>query len=125
MGITIQWDNPERTVLRYEFSGMWTWDEFFSAQAYRRPMLEGIWHTVHHLVIFLPDQQPPSTFTLHATKIDSVRFKYSGLYAIVGASSFIRVTAGVLRRMGNTMARDAYFFDTIEEAYYFLQVKQP
>jgi hypothetical protein len=123
MGVTVQWDNAERNVLRYEFSGSWTWEEFFAAQESRRPMIDGIGHTVHHLIIFQPDQKPPSLFTLHATKIDSIRFKYSGLYAIVGASSFIRMTAGVLRRMGNTMARDAVFFDTIEEAYNFLRAK--
>lgn len=120
MGVWIQWANAERTVLRYEFSGAWTWQEFFDAQEARRPMLEGVYHTVHHLVIFLPDQHPPTMFTLNATKIDSMRFKYSGYYAVVGASAFLKMTAGVLRRMGNTMARDTHFFDTIEEADAFL-----
>jgi len=31
MGITITWDNEDRTILRLDFAGMWSWEEYDEA----------------------------------------------------------------------------------------------
>jgi hypothetical protein len=31
MPVEIQWDNPEKTTLRYTVTAPWTWDEFWAA----------------------------------------------------------------------------------------------
>jgi hypothetical protein len=28
MGVKVVWDNDEQTILRVEFAGLWTWDDF-------------------------------------------------------------------------------------------------
>jgi hypothetical protein len=121
MPVTVQWDNDQKTVLRYEFSDVWTWEEFFEAQGQREPLLQDVHHRVHHLLIFAPHQRVPALLTFNAKRLDDRRFKYSGYYAVVGAPLLMRMLTSALRRIGNTMARDAYFFDTEAEARAFLQ----
>ena len=31
MGVTVHWDNDHQTVIRYDFTGHWTWDDFQAA----------------------------------------------------------------------------------------------
>lgn len=47
MGILVNWDNPQRTVVRWEFSGWWSWHDFSVAQKKSNRLLESVNHTVH------------------------------------------------------------------------------
>ena len=47
MGITVTWDNPQRTVLRWEFKGWWSWYDFSVAQKQSNEMMVSVAHTVH------------------------------------------------------------------------------
>ncbi len=31
MPVTISWDNPDKTILLYQFENRWTWDELYAA----------------------------------------------------------------------------------------------
>jgi hypothetical protein len=39
MMILVEWDNEEKTVVRWTFSGDWTWDDFRAAQAQMHEMI--------------------------------------------------------------------------------------
>lgn len=47
MGILVNWDNPEKTVVRWEFTGWWSWYDFSVAQKKSNEMLASVPHTVH------------------------------------------------------------------------------
>lgn len=47
MGILVNWDNAQRTVVRWEFSGWWSWNDFSVAQKKSNMLLESVNHTVH------------------------------------------------------------------------------
>ena len=32
MPVTVEWDNPEKTIMRMSMIGRWTWDEAYEAQ---------------------------------------------------------------------------------------------
>jgi len=39
MPITVQWDDTDETIMRNEFSGKWTWEEFFDANRQASTMI--------------------------------------------------------------------------------------
>lgn len=47
MPIRVYWDSPDKTVIRFDVTGRWTWDEFFTAHREARKMLDGVNHSVH------------------------------------------------------------------------------
>jgi hypothetical protein len=51
MGISVVWDNAEKTVIRYVFNGSWNWHDFRTAVASSDLMLD----TVTHITDFILD----------------------------------------------------------------------
>ena len=47
MSITVTWDNPINTVLRWEFNGWWSWYDFSVIQKQSNEMMASVKHTVH------------------------------------------------------------------------------
>jgi hypothetical protein len=50
MTVTVAWDDEAKTILRYEFTDPWTWDEFFAVLDADDDLIGSVEHTVH--VIF-------------------------------------------------------------------------
>jgi hypothetical protein len=49
MPIRVIWDSPDKTVIRYDVEGRWTWEEYYTARREARKMLDGVDHSVHFL----------------------------------------------------------------------------
>lgn len=60
MAVTVGWDNPEHTVLLYDFSETWTWEELFRAAQEDDSLLEGIEYTVHQIFDMQKTRMIPS-----------------------------------------------------------------
>ena len=46
MGIVLEWENGQHTIIRWTFSGAWTWDDFEAAQREFHAMLNTVDHNV-------------------------------------------------------------------------------
>ena len=42
MGVEVEWDNQEQTVLRYTVVGHWTWEEFYAARDRARALADKV-----------------------------------------------------------------------------------
>ena len=49
MSITIQWDNHEKTVIRWDFAQQWTSEQFVQALMTGMTLVKGVGHTVYGL----------------------------------------------------------------------------
>lgn len=45
MGIYVEWDNVDKTIIRYIFEGAWTWYDFRAAIAVADRLLDTVTHT--------------------------------------------------------------------------------
>jgi hypothetical protein len=53
VGVRIDWDNAEKTIICYQFDGHWTWEEFFAAKEAANALMD----TVHHklgVILYTP-----------------------------------------------------------------------
>ena len=46
MGVNVLWDNEEKTIIRQDYQGPWTWNEFFQACAQSAGMMREVTHRV-------------------------------------------------------------------------------
>jgi hypothetical protein len=44
MGITIQWDNEQQTIMRFDLDPHWTWDELFAAKKQAHELVSMVSH---------------------------------------------------------------------------------
>jgi hypothetical protein len=56
MPVTVQWHDAEHTILRYEFSGRWTWDEVFRAYQRAGVLCASVQHTVYGILLATDDE---------------------------------------------------------------------
>lgn len=119
MAVTPHWDNDDKTVLRYDLAGRWTWDEFFAAFDEGTKMLAEAQHTVHFIVNpidlmskgYLPPGVLQNTLTLYRrTKANA------GATVIVGGSPLFRSLNGIGQRIYPRIAQRMHFADSLDEA---------
>ncbi|NDJ75458.1 MAG: hypothetical protein GYB65_04290 [Chloroflexi bacterium] len=51
MGLTVQWDNTEQTVVRWDFAGRWSSDDFIDAVQHTISLAEAVPHSVYVLAM--------------------------------------------------------------------------
>lgn len=59
MAVRVRWDDARQRVIRYDFEGMWTWDEFSEANAAALDLFASADGTVHVIADLTASQALP------------------------------------------------------------------
>lgn len=98
MGITVEWDNPEKTVLVFTNSGDQSWEEFFAGVKKVNEMIRSVPHDVA-LIIDGRDLKsiPPSAMTHFRNALDSL----PSTTRVIGVvnSPFIRAIGNIMQKI--------------------------
>lgn len=97
MGITVEWDNPEKTILLFTNVGDQTWEEFFTAVKQTNEMIRSVPHNVDLIIDGRELKSiPPSAMTNFRNALNSL----PTTTRVVGV-----VTSPFLRAIGNIMQK--------------------
>lgn len=99
MAITIEWDNSEKTVLRYRFIDNWTWDEYLEELKKGRAMMVSVSHYVCILNDFTEMKRLPPNFITLARSVINSRPENTGLAIFVSTDSFFKIMHSVLKKI--------------------------
>lgn len=129
MGVTVVWDNDEKTVQRYIYRGIWNWDEVHAAVTEGHRMLDTIDHKAASIVDMSGTSFVPSNAIVHLRRVFTVggsHPNYSGLTVFLKAHPFIKAI--------HMMVRDTYpdsaaniefaFASTLDEAYTIIEMQR-
>ncbi len=118
MGITVVWDNPEQTVLRYIYSGQWNLDNFYQALQESREMMDKVHCRVGVIIDVQNSKLVPNGVLSHGKNVSVRKHPNQGKSIIVGASGLVRTLFDVYKKVYRTSFDDsAYAFAaTLEEA---------
>ncbi|MFN8376170.1 MAG: hypothetical protein U0694_25260 [Anaerolineae bacterium] len=119
MGVQVQWDNPEKTILRYDMSGKWTWDRFFNAYEAGKALM----NTVSHKVNFIlnPTDEisraytPPNAMS-HMISIGRKAHPMAGKTVSISNNTFTRVLLQMVSKVNPKIAEMYAFADSLEDA---------
>ena len=124
MSVTIQWDNEEKTILRYDMSGFWTWDEFFPAFEQGKQMISEVEHEVSFIVNPLDNQSRnhiPTSVLTHIRSINRNVPPNAGPTVSVSVSNFARALIRTLSYLAPQIAERYFFADSLEQARILLK----
>jgi len=114
MGITVRWDNEEKTIVRWDFDGRWTADDLYEAHARTLALAGNVDHTVYGLGVV---QRPAPV------KVSTINEQLMGPwpanmhhFVFVGAGGLIESAFSLLARTSPLPPR-MLFVATCTEAY--------
>ena len=119
MGVMSTWDNEVKTIIRVDFEGEWTWDEFESAQHELKERLDSVDHKADIIVVLGTGTVPQGALAKFSTIVTTPAFAHpnAGLLAIVGANDFTKTLADIFAKLHQREAKKVTLVCTIEEAY--------
>lgn len=117
MPVRIEWDNDEKTVIRYVFSGAWTWDEYLPCLEKGRQWMAETANTVCILNDMQQVTKFPPNFISKAHNVIGSRPPNTGLAVFVTRSSIFSVLYKILSQLMPTIPTEYILVQSEAEAY--------
>ncbi|MEZ4668735.1 MAG: hypothetical protein R3E39_12555 [Anaerolineae bacterium] len=125
MSITVDWDNPEKTVIRFKYDGSWTLTDYFAANEQSVGMMDNVDHKVH-IIIDVTESKilPNGVISQGRSAANRGKHHNQGTVMIVGANGLIRGMFDIFKKLyGRNFDVNGYAFaSTLDEAYKSLGV---
>lgn len=91
MAITVSWHNPSQTVILWEFSSTWTWDDFYSSVDRTNRMLAQVIHQVAVIVDTRAMQSFPRGVMTPAINVVMARPANASMVVVLIENAALRV----------------------------------
>jgi hypothetical protein len=125
MPITVEWVNPERTVLLYRFVDNWTWEDYHAANHLTREMLESVHHAVDLICDFCDSTAiPPRVLTNIGRSLRQRRPANINQIIAVGITGLLRNLADVLCTLYPAATQAVIHAHTLDHAYRLLSASK-
>jgi hypothetical protein len=114
MGIKVRWDNSEHTIIRWDFEGRWTDDDFYRAVQATGALAGSVSHVVYGLGIVGGIGPANLLDVLQAVASkwpDNIR-----RLILVGKAGTMKHAFSLLSRVAGKMPK-VEFFDKLDDAY--------
>ncbi len=121
MTIVVQWDNPDKTILRQKFEGKWTGPEYYASLDEIAKLLKEVNYRVHWIGDMTNSVGIPALNLLAASGrvVKMVEHQFLTV-SVVKAHNYFQSLVNVVRRMSPALAERVYFVNTLDEAYKLL-----
>src|SRR5687768_2848204 len=116
MGVTVVWDNEERSTLHYQFEGIWMWDQYLAALWQGRAMMKQVEHPVCIINNMLNTSQVPTSSLSSAKKVIQNRPANTGLAVFVINNKFLMAIYKVFSQMNPNLRNTYIAVHSMDEA---------
>jgi hypothetical protein len=115
--VSMDWDNPERTVIRVTFDGEWDTDDLYRMINKGNSMIESVNHIVDSIFDFTQSSSSPTSALSTLGRMESSHSEKERLIIIVKPGSYIRTLCNIARKLAPKTFANILFVDSINEAY--------
>jgi hypothetical protein len=119
MPVTVRWYDDAHTIILYEFSGKWTWDEFYPIYEQAYEMITGIDGKVHSICMPMDDDARGHVPVGALTHIPSIIRKTpsnGGIAAVITQGRFWRTMDSMIGKMLPAYRNNVAFVKSLDEA---------
>jgi hypothetical protein len=116
MNITVSWDNKQKTVIRYDFEGRWTWEEFYSASSQAFAMTCTVKHRVDTISNFKHGSVLPPNALIQFRQVMLNAPKNRGINVIVAHNSFVATLVKIFSNLNKRLGERLAVVDSLDEA---------
>jgi len=117
MSITVEWDNPERTIILCTYRDTWTWEEFFGAAQEASDLQDTVQHTVDMVLDMRDSASTPSGVTGKFKEIARISHPNTGIRVLVTDADVMKLLFQVFATVYRPAARKYQVVDSLEKAY--------
>jgi hypothetical protein len=123
--ITVQWHNPEQTILLIKMKFGWTWGDMYHAATEGEELVSSVTHSVCTIADFSEANQIPLHALTHLNNINRTARPNQTKLAIVGLSVVGKSMINIFIRLYGTFVQgaDIKLVSTLEDAYKFFNVE--
>ncbi len=122
MSISVQWDNDNQNVIRYDFSGRWDWDSYERALEQGFAMTEGVEHEVHMLIHLQRGATLPEGAMIYLKDTLAALPANQGLVVVAGGDKSARTTIAMFKRINKGLGKRLAVANDLKEARSLLEV---
>lgn len=124
MPITIDWDSPDHHVIRYDFVGTWTWQEYHAAVQQVADLLANVAQPVAIIANFTESGPLPNDSIRNVRRaLDNSPDNWSEVI-VVGGGMFIRMMVSTFGRLYPAMGGRIHAVATLEAARAHVEANQ-
>ncbi|MBK8024806.1 MAG: hypothetical protein IPK19_26155 [Chloroflexi bacterium] len=117
MPVIVAWDNDERTIVRTESSGHWTWEEYHTGVDQALALINSVDHPVHLINVRHPDAVAPEGYALpHLRRLMRNLPKNHRMTIMVNPNMQNKMMMGVFRRVVPIFSLTFMMARTLDEA---------
>jgi hypothetical protein len=116
MGIRIVWDDEAKTIIRYIFDAVWTWDDFFNAKAEAYALIDTVQHKVGIIMDGPSDLRLPANMLTHSRSALRNKHPNTSVIAAVIHKPFLRIMFNTLINLTKGDDATIHLVSTVDEA---------
>lgn len=116
MSITVNWFDPEHTIIHYDFEGQWSWGELNEVVNQVNEMVRSVGHRVDVIIDVTNGQSTPSGAFSQIQGITAKAPDNWGMGVFVGASGLVRVLVTTFLKIYPRFNQRYALTDTVAEA---------
>jgi hypothetical protein len=124
MPVMVTWDNPGRSILLHQFSGRWTWDEFYRVTYQQtRHLMFSTPNTVH-IIADIDESSYTTSMSGALTQVQNIAFAYPdnwGVLILVDAHPFLKILMDLFKRNHPDLAERIFVAASRNEAYEIIE----
>lgn len=130
MGIKVEWDTKDNTIIRYDLEGLWNWDDYRAAVAQSTRMMEGVDYPVGIIANFRADTMVPRGASAHrspppvAEKMSAMPHNMD-VIVITGGNAFVEVTVTGFCKLYNRVPKKFLVAGSVDEARQIIRQRRP
>jgi hypothetical protein len=117
MLVQVSWDDEHQSILRYNFSPRWTWDDFYDAYYQATDMQASAMHRVDTIFDMRLPYRLPDNALLHLRNMAEKQPENAGYTIIVSTNSFIVSLYTVAIQNHTKIAAYFRLVNTLEQAH--------
>ncbi len=118
MPITVEWDNPQQTIIRAVFNGKWDADSLHRMISDARDMVTSVLHPVDCIFDFTHSNSSPTSALAILQGLDVWRVSNERLMIIVNANGYIKTLCNIGRKLAPLTFQHLMYVDRLTDAYH-------
>lgn len=121
MPACVGWDNDEKTIIRQQLFGDWTFDDYVTSLAELQRLTVSMPHTVNVIVDYTESKSHPRKILAAAQTLNRNFPANEGIVMIVQGPPYINAAFEVIFKMYPQIGQNIHHVNSLEEAYSAIQ----
>jgi hypothetical protein len=116
MAITVEWDDADKTILRNDYTGAWTWDEYIEAGRQNNELVASVPHRVDIIANMREGTMPRGGSAIAiSTRVIRSAPPNRGIIVVV-INPLLKALVSVFKKLDNDIGSITFAAESLDEA---------